>query len=86
MSLASLFRGRGQLHITNIEIEHEPPSADPNGTIEASSSRLSLRERNEKEVDDHGDRVTAGAQLGVQKAEAVTLVWSRTAVYLTYAW
>ncbi|OAA63378.1 siderochrome-iron transporter [Niveomyces insectorum RCEF 264] len=50
------------------------------------SSRLSLEERNEREVIVHGNEVTADAQLGQQKIEAAALVWSKRAVYATYAW
>ncbi|CAK7242894.1 MAG: Siderochrome iron transporter 2 [Sporothrix thermara] len=50
------------------------------------SSRLSLEERNELEIQKHGNEVTSSAQLGVKKAEAVALVWTRKQVLCTYAW
>ena len=50
------------------------------------SDSLSLEARNEKEVQQRPDQVTAGAQIGQQKAEAAALVWSKKAVYATYAW
>ncbi|EPE04611.1 siderochrome-iron transporter [Ophiostoma piceae UAMH 11346] len=50
------------------------------------SSRLSLEARDELEVQRHGDRVTADAQIGIQKAEAAALVWSRGTVIACYAW
>ncbi|KAJ5885809.1 hypothetical protein N7504_011645 [Penicillium tannophilum] len=56
------------------------------GDCQANSDSESLEERNERQVLDHPDEITAGAQIGVQKAEATALVWSRTALYTTYAW
>jgi hypothetical protein len=53
--------------------------------IEATDS-LSLTEKNEREVIEHPDEITQDAQIGVQKAEATALVWSKTALYATYAW
>ena len=52
----------------------------------SDSDTLSLEARNEKEIELHPDQVTRGAELGVQKAEAAALVWSRKAVLATYAW
>lgn len=52
----------------------------------SDSDTLSLEARNEKEVQQHPDRVTAGAQAGIQKAEAAALVWSKKAIFATYAW
>jgi hypothetical protein len=52
----------------------------------SNSDTLSLEERNEKEVEAHPGEVTAGAQIGVQKAEAAALVWPKWAVYATYGW
>lgn len=54
--------------------------------VDSSSDTLSLEERNEKEIQAHPDSITSDAQLGVKKAEATALVWSKKAVYLTYAW
>jgi hypothetical protein len=53
---------------------------------DTDSSNLSLEERNEKEVIQNGTTVTADAQLGIKKAEAAALVWTRKTVYFTYAW
>lgn len=62
-------------------------SGDGNGIFSGSDqSRLSLEAQNEKEVEAHPDEVTKDAQLGVQKVEAAALVWSKQAVYATYAW
>lgn len=54
--------------------------------IEATPDSVSMEVRNEKEMIEHPNEVTKGAQIGVQKAEAVALVWSKTAVYAIYAW
>ncbi|KAI9374332.1 major facilitator superfamily domain-containing protein [Aspergillus egyptiacus] len=53
---------------------------------DSDSSDLDLSARNEKEVELHPDRVTEDAHLGVKKAEAAAMVWSKKAVYATYAW
>ncbi|KAJ9138717.1 Major facilitator superfamily domain, general substrate transporter [Pleurostoma richardsiae] len=55
-------------------------------TTDNGSDTLSLDERNEKEIIEHPDQVTADAQLGVKKAEAAALVWPKWAVYCTYGW
>lgn len=47
---------------------------------------MTLFARNEKEVEQNPDKVTEDAHLGVQKAEAAAMVWSKKAVYATYAW
>ncbi|ERS98236.1 siderochrome-iron transporter [Sporothrix schenckii 1099-18] len=62
-----------------------PPQQEANSSSD-DLSRLSLEARNELEVQKHGGVVTEKAQLGVQKAEAAALVWSRKAVLLTYVW
>ncbi|KAF2167611.1 hypothetical protein M409DRAFT_22412 [Zasmidium cellare ATCC 36951] len=59
------------------------------GDVEASGSdsdRLSIEAKNEKEVQQHPDQVTDGAQRGIQKAEAAALVWSKKAIFAIYAW
>jgi MFS family permease len=53
---------------------------------DTDSERLSLDERNEKEVQRNPNHITQDAQMGQKKAEAVALVWSKGAVYATYAW
>lgn len=64
-----------------------PPVGDVSGdNSNEDSDRLSLEARNEKEIMKHPDEVTSHAHLGVQKAEAVALVWSKKSVYATYAW
>jgi hypothetical protein len=52
----------------------------------SDSDSLSLDAQNEKEIQLHPDEITRNADLGIQKAEAAALVWSKKAVYLTYAW
>nr|XP_003188889.1 siderochrome-iron transporter [Aspergillus niger CBS 513.88] len=65
----------------------EVTSGHDDGIFSSSDhSQLSLEAQNEKEVETHPDEVTKDAQLGVQKAEAAALVWSKQAVYATYAW
>jgi hypothetical protein len=51
-----------------------------------STDAKSLEARNEQEVQQHPDQVTADAHIGVQKAEATTLVWGKPALIFTYAW
>lgn len=55
-------------------------------SIEAASDTVSLEEKNEREIIEHPNEITQDAQIGVQKAEATALVWSKTALYATYAW
>ncbi|EAW11883.1 putative siderochrome-iron transporter [Aspergillus clavatus NRRL 1] len=62
---------------------HQTPQVND---LSDDSSRLSLEARNEKEIQQHPGQVTAGAYLGVKKAEAAALVWSKKAVWATYAW
>jgi hypothetical protein len=59
---------------------------DHEGPYETDSDTLSLEARNEKEVQLNPNHVTQNAQMGQQKAEAAALVWSKSAVYATYAW
>jgi len=51
-----------------------------------STDTKSLEARNEAEVQQHPDQVTRDAHIGVQKAEATTLVWGKPALIFTYAW
>lgn len=55
-------------------------------TSGTSADSLDLLQRNEQEVIQNGGHVTADAQIGIQKAEAAALVWSKKTVYITYAW
>ncbi|RDW93993.1 putative siderochrome-iron transporter [Aspergillus mulundensis] len=58
---------------------------DPESDSDPSSDS-SIFARNEKEVEQNPDKITQDAHLGVQKAEAAAMVWSKKAVYATYAW
>lgn len=51
-----------------------------------NSDVRSLEERHEQQLREDPNGVTKGAQPGIQKAEATALVWTRTALYATYAW
>jgi hypothetical protein len=51
-----------------------------------NADNQSLNQREEREVLDHPDDITHEAQAGIQKAEATALIWSRKALYSTYAW
>ncbi|KAH8702400.1 siderophore iron transporter [Talaromyces proteolyticus] len=53
---------------------------------QANIDTQSLEERNEREILEHPNEISQEAQVGVQKAEATALVWSRPALYATYAW
>ncbi|ROV97630.1 hypothetical protein VSDG_04605 [Cytospora chrysosperma] len=70
------------LPATDVKNAHgvEQPSPD------SDSSRVSLEQVNEKNIQADPDHVTEHAALGVKKAEAAALVWPKWAVYTTYAW
>lgn len=51
-----------------------------------SSDTSSLEARNEREIQQHPDQITVDAHLGVQKAEAAALVWSKPVLIFIYAW
>jgi hypothetical protein len=72
---------------------HNPQKAENDVDIHAvtleahaNADDKSLGQRDEREVREHPDKVTHHAQAGIQKAEATALVWSRRALYGTYAW
>uniref|UniRef100_A0A093X970 Siderophore iron transporter mirB n=1 Tax=Talaromyces marneffei PM1 TaxID=1077442 RepID=A0A093X970_TALMA len=69
----------------DVPVEQKSPGHTQD-MIASDSDTLSLEARNEKEVQLNPDQITANAELGVQKAEAVTLVWSKRTVYAVYAW
>ncbi|CAG7972773.1 unnamed protein product [Penicillium olsonii] len=69
----------------NETIEEGKPSRTSN-VSEIPSSKVSLEQRNEREIAAHPSEITRNAQNGVQKAEATALVWSKKAVYAIYAW
>lgn len=93
MGIWSKFQGRtGSSDSSNAPVEQTTASKgaeqQPNNPVYDSenSSRLSLEERNEKEIEHNPQHVTDDAYMGVQKAEAVALVWGKKAVIATYAW
>lgn len=61
-------------------VPENPPTSGSDG------ERLSLEERNERNIELHPDEVTKDAHMGVQKAEATAMVWSMPALIATYAW
>ena len=87
MGVFDVFRGRQDsqivedLHVS--EQHHEPKDIQ---LSEDLKERNSLEARNEKAIEQHPDEVTENAYRGVKQAEASALVWSKKAVYLTYAW
>ena len=69
--------------------DHRPKNSSPEENLDTSGSdsdRKSLEARNEKEIELHPGQITEGAQLGIQRAEAAALVWSKKALIITYAW
>lgn len=72
----------------NFGRDHKEPVNIQTTTREnqANEDTQSLEERNERELLEHPDEVTQEAQVGVQKAEATALVWSKPTLYATYAW
>lgn len=66
--------------------KRSPEKEGPETPGSDSNSRPSLGERAEREIELHPDHVTEGVDLGVQKAEAAALVWSKKALVCIYAW
>ncbi|KAJ5621820.1 MFS general substrate transporter [Penicillium herquei] len=54
--------------------ENVPAESEKNAPVQSS------------EVEQHPNEITSGVGMGVQKAEAVALVWNKKAVYITYGW
>lgn len=97
MGVFDVIRGRNDSQIVQdlgvTEDRHEPKKdmndenpENPSSPGSDGGRRGSLEAENEKNIEQHPDEVTSQAQMGVQKAEAAALVWSKKAVYLTYAW
>ena len=63
---------------------HEHKNAEVHTSTDSDS--LDLVDRNEKEIQEHPDEITADAQPGVQKAEAIALVWDKKSLCFIYAW
>lgn len=60
-----------------------PVVQDSDLTPQSSDDNLA---RAAKERELHPDEITEGANAGVQKAEAVALVWPKKVVWAIYAW
>lgn len=87
MSLAKFRTPRHDLSVPDATQETDEKTV-PNvyDSSASDSDTLSLEARAEKEANEHPDRPTTWEDAGVQKVEAAALVWSKTAVRLTYAW
>lgn len=59
---------------------------DPESPSSSDGSHRGDMFDDEKELAQHPDSVTEGAELGLQKAEAAALVWSWPALVGIYAW
>lgn len=66
--------------------EEKPNNGQDNEDFSSDSDNLSLEEKNEREIQRNPNQVTANAELGIQKAEAAALVWTKKTVYCAYAW
>ncbi|KAK3675812.1 Siderochrome iron transporter 2 [Recurvomyces mirabilis] len=88
MGFINTVRMRKEPHITGgaSQYDEKDEPSDIETATPSDSDTLSLEARNEKEVQQHPDRITQQAELGVQKAEAAALVWGKKTVYATYAW
>lgn len=87
MGVFNLARNRRDDRVAADAVQFSDPSKDFETPGTASDSdTLSLEAKNEKEVQEHPDQVTEYAGLGVKKAEATALVWSKPALYCTFAW
>lgn len=62
------------------------PQYDPESPPTSDGSHAGDTFDDEKELAQHPDSVTEGAQLGQQKAEAAALAWSWPALVGIYAW
>ncbi|OJJ95208.1 hypothetical protein ASPACDRAFT_82067 [Aspergillus aculeatus ATCC 16872] len=71
-------RGRKTNHV----VEDLGPVND-HASQETPSEELA---RAEKEAQEHPEEVTRDAPIGVKKAEAAALVWTKKAIIITYAW
>lgn len=93
MGVLDMMRGRNDtrnaqaIAQSKVDQPHVNDSKIPADLSESDSAdNLSLEAQNEKEIQQHPDSITVGAQPGVQKAEAAALVWSKPALYSAYAW
>jgi len=67
-------------------VPHVDSKSEIDDSLRSDADTLSLEARNEKEVQDNPNQITEDAALGVKKAEAAAIVWSKNVVYCTYAW
>ncbi|PKS08493.1 hypothetical protein jhhlp_004877 [Lomentospora prolificans] len=91
MGILNTVRGRKDIHAApavtprdrTTEKELGVGAADSECSPNVSDDNLA---RAEKEIHTHPTEVTEGATLGVAKAEAAALVWSKYVVWAVYAW
>ncbi|KAL1964743.1 hypothetical protein VTN77DRAFT_6610 [Rasamsonia byssochlamydoides] len=91
MGVLDLVRGRNDSHLAEAVVQSDDPQPKhqtgvSQDHVASDSDNLSLEAQNEKEIEAHPGEVTQYADPGVKKAEAAALVWSKKAVYATYAW
>lgn len=87
MGVINLTRGRKDNAIVeDLRPTQENEKTDINVEQNTADGSLNNLGRAEKEIREHPDEVSANAADGVRKAEAVALVWSKKAVFATYAW
>ena len=84
MGVLNLVRGRNNTAGLVATENHQPEKNEKPGSDSHDRSRVEARA--EREIELHPGQVTEGADLGVQKAEAAALVWSKTALIGIYAW
>lgn len=90
MGVLDLVRGRNNTNVASGVVvtedqQHREKSPLQNPDSD-SNDRSSLEARAEREIELNPGQVTEGADLGVQKAEAAALVWSKKALIGIYAW
>lgn len=90
MGALDMIRGRKNNQVVQdlgVTDDHHDNKVDPEmPSTPETDSRLSLEAANEKSIEQNPDQITDDAQIGVKKAEATALVWSKKAVVLTYVW
>jgi hypothetical protein len=88
MGVINLTRGRNDRTIVEDlrPTQEVETKTDVNVEQNQLGSDIGNLDRSEKEIQEHPDEISANAAAGVRKAEAVALVWSKKAVYATYAW
>lgn len=90
MGLLDMIRGRAQNQLENIALLRQDRRADDKITQGAEGSIPSPQFNTDNSYGakskPESSEVTYDAQPGIQKAEAVALVWTENVVYVTYAW